>query len=140
MLTTRRERAHLDACGQREGWITGVCVDVINGWPLSTNQPHFNLLTNVKLVDFQMTFITTKLYHYYALMARQCGMAFLLSCTSYLGPLPTHSIVVLKLFFLTVLELGAPLSSRGLEEALYKFFNKWMNKLIKNNQVLRTDY
>jgi len=52
------------------------------------------------------------------LMARRCGMASLLGCASYLGRFPTHSIVVLKLFFLTVLELGAPLSSSGLEEAL----------------------
>jgi len=31
---------------------------------------------------------------------------------------------VLKLFFFTVLESGAPLSSRGLEGALYKFLNE----------------
>jgi len=37
---------------------------------------------------------------------------------SYLGRFPTHSVIVLKLFFLTVLESGAPLSSSGLEEAL----------------------
>ena len=53
----------------------------------------------------------------FALMARRCGMASLLSCAFYLGRFPTHSIV-LKLFFLTVLESGAPLSSSGLEEAL----------------------
>ena len=40
------------------------------------------------------------------------------SCASYVGRFRTHSIVVLKLFFLTVLESGAPLSSSGLEEAL----------------------
>jgi|SRR6218665_118401 len=55
---------------------------------------------------------------YNVVMSRWCGMASLLSCSSYLGRLPTHSIVALKLFFLTVLELRAPLSSSGLEEAL----------------------
>ena len=45
-------------------------------------------------------------------------MASLFSCASYLGCFPTHSIIFLKLFFLTVLESGMPLSSRGLEEAL----------------------
>src|SRR6218665_1290812 len=57
----------------------------------------------------------------FALMVCRCGMASLLSCASYLGRFPTHSIVVLKLFFLTVLESGVPLSSSGLEEALMKF-------------------
>ena len=52
----------------------------------------------------------------FVLMARRCGMASLLSCASYLRHFPTHSIIVL--LFLTVLELGAPLSSSGLEEAL----------------------
>src|SRR6218665_3393661 len=47
----------------------------------------------------------------FALMARRCGMASLLSCASYLGRFPTQSVVVLKLFFLTVLESGAPPSS-----------------------------
>jgi len=42
----------------------------------------------------------------------------MMSCASYLGRFPTHSIVVLKLLFLTVLESEAPLSSNGLEEAL----------------------
>jgi len=60
----------------------------------------------------------------FALMARRCGMASLLSCASYLGRFPKHSIVVLKLFFLTVLESGAPLSSSELEEVLYKFLNE----------------
>jgi len=47
-------------------------------------------------------------------------MVSLLSSASYLGRFPTHSrpIVVLKLFFKTVLESGAPLSNSGLEEAL----------------------
>jgi len=54
----------------------------------------------------------------FALIARRCGMASLLSCASCLGRFPTHSIVVFKLFFLTVLESGAPLSSSGIEEAL----------------------
>src|SRR6218665_496006 len=62
------------------------------------------------------------------LMARRFGMASLLSCASYLGRFPRHSIVVLKLFFLTVLESGASLSSRGLEAALYKFLNELMNE------------
>ena len=44
-------------------------------------------------------------------MARLCGMASLLSCASFLGHFRTHSIIVLKLLFLTVLESGAPLSS-----------------------------
>ena len=35
----------------------------------------------------------------------------------------------LKLFFLTVLESGAPLSS-FLEEVLYKSLNEWMNEWI----------
>ena len=43
-------------------------------------------------------------------MARRWAMAAsLLSCASYLEHFPTHSIVILKLFFLTVLESGAPL-------------------------------
>jgi len=41
-----------------------------------------------------------------------------------LGRFWTHSIIVLKLFFLTLLESVAPLSSSGLEEALYKFLNE----------------
>ena len=44
--------------------------------------------------------------------------ASLLSCVYYLRHFPTHSTVILKLFFLTMLESGAPLSSSGLEEAL----------------------
>src|SRR6218665_8894 len=60
----------------------------------------------------------------FALMARRWGMACLLSCASYLGRFPTHAIVVLKPFFLPVMESGAPLSSRELEEALYKFLNE----------------
>ena len=51
-------------------------------------------------------------------------------CASNLGRFPTHSIVVLKLFFLTVLESGAPLSSTRPEEALQKFFNERMNAYI----------
>src|SRR6218665_2083537 len=51
-------------------------------------------------------------------------MASLLSCASYLGRFPTHSLIILKLFFLTVLESRAPLSSRGLEAALQKFLNE----------------
>jgi len=55
---------------------------------------------------------------FFVLLARRCGMASLLSCAFYLGRFPTHFIVVLKLFFLTVLESGAPLCSSGLKEAL----------------------
>ena len=41
---------------------------------------------------------------FFVLMAPGYGMASLLSCASYLGRFPTHSIIVLKLFFLTVLQ------------------------------------
>src|SRR6218665_15312 len=54
----------------------------------------------------------------FALMTRRCGTDSLLSCASYLGRFPPRSIVVLKLFVLTVLEWGAVVSSSGLEEAL----------------------
>jgi len=57
-------------------------------------------------------------------MASRGGMASLLSCASSLGRFPTHYFVILKLFFLTVLESGAPLSSSELEEALWKFLNE----------------
>ena len=68
-------------------------------------------------VPFARTTLMTCKYALFALMTHRCGMAFLLSCASYLRRFPTHSIVVLKLFFLTVLESGAPLSSSGLEDA-----------------------
>jgi len=48
-----------------------------------------------------------------------------LSFASYLGHFLTHSIIYLKLFILTVLELGAPLSS-FIEEVLYNFFNEFV--------------
>src|SRR6218665_2033399 len=63
----------------------------------------------------------------FVLMARQCEIASLLSCSSYNpGLFPTHSIVVLKLFYLTVLVSGAPLRISGLEEALQTFLNELM--------------
>jgi len=66
------------------------------------------------------------------LMAPRYRMASLLSCASFLGRFPTHSIIILKLLFLTVLELGAPLSSSGLEEVLEKFLNEWMTLALVN--------
>src|SRR6218665_1651080 len=63
----------------------------------------------------------------FVLMALQCEIASLLSCSSYNpGLFPTHSIVVLKLFYLTVLVSGAPLRISGLEEALQTFLNELM--------------
>ena len=43
-----------------------------------------------------------------------------------IGRFPTHSIIVLKLFLLTVLESGAPLSNRGLKSAIKVI--EWMNE------------
>src|SRR6218665_2733736 len=57
------------------------------------------------------------------LWPRRYGMASLLRYASYLGHFHTHSIINLKLFFLIVLESGAPLSS-FLEEVLYKYWNE----------------
>src|SRR6218665_3611893 len=57
------------------------------------------------------------------LWPRQYGMASLLRYASYLGHFQTHSLINLKLFFLTVLKSGAPLS-RFLEEVLYKSLNE----------------
>ena len=59
------------------------------------------------------------------LWPRRYGIASLLCYASYLGHFQTHSIVNEKLFVLTVLESGAPLSS-FLEEVLYKSLNEWI--------------
>jgi len=53
-------------------------------------------------------------------------MASPLPCNSYLWHFLTHSIITWQLFSLTVLELGAPLSS-FLEEVLCKSLNDWEN-------------
>ena len=45
----------------------------------------------------------------------------------FLGHSLTHFISALKLFFLTLVELGAHLSS-FLEEVLYKYLNELMNE------------
>ena len=71
-------------------------------------------------------------YHYHAeqlvqLWPRRYGLTSLLRYASYLGHFQTHSIINWKLFFLTVLEPGARLSS-FLEEVLCKSLNKRMNE------------
>ena len=64
---------------------------------------------------------------------RRYGIASL--CASYLGHFQTHSIINWKLFFLTVLESGGPLSS-FLEEMLHKSLNEW-KKVIRNFSIFR---
>ena len=77
------------------------------------------------LISVQFAHTTTMQSCACSVVAWQNGMASLLRYASYPGHFLTHFIVNWKLFFVTMLELEAPLSS-FLEEVLYKFLNEWI--------------